>query len=71
MKLKLDENLPSKLVADFRALGSEADAVTQESLCGSSDPTILEVVQSEGRILLTMDKGIADTRTIGEIDMPV
>jgi len=36
--------------------------VFDEGLAGADDSTILERVQSDGRTLLTMDKGIADIR---------
>lgn len=62
MKFKIDENLPAELLSDFRAAGHEADTVWDEGLSGSPDPPILETVQREGRVLLTMDKGIADVR---------
>lgn len=63
MKLKLDENLPAELATDLREAGHEAHTVPDEGLAGSPDNVILERVQSEGRALLTMDKGIADVRT--------
>ncbi len=62
MIIKIDENLPDELADDIRALGHQADTVHQEGLTGASDPVILERTRSEGRVLLTMDKGIADIR---------
>jgi predicted nuclease of predicted toxin-antitoxin system len=62
MKFKIDENLPNEIAADLRAAGHEADTVFDEGLAGSPDPAIMARVQSEGRALLTMDKGIADIR---------
>src|SRR5437764_1032631 len=62
MKFKIDENLPGELVADLQAAGHEADTVHDQGLTGAADATILARVQSEGRALLTMDKGIADVR---------
>jgi len=63
MKIKLDENLPVELVGDLSAAGHQAQTAPEEGLTGAQDPLLLERVQSEGRVLLTMDKGIADTRT--------
>ena len=62
MKIKLDENLPAELVADFRAAGIDTLAVDQQGLVGSADAVILAAVRGEGRIIMTMDKGIADVR---------
>jgi len=62
MKFKLDENLPLEIADAFRNAGHEIDSVQSEGLTGSSDLTILKHVQLDNRILLTMDKGIADIR---------
>lgn len=62
MKFKIDENLPSELALDLRAAGHDAETVPEEALAGFLDPPILEKARSEGRILVTMDKGIADVR---------
>lgn len=62
MKFKLDENLPAEVADSLRQLGHEIDTVHSEGLAGASDPQILLQVKMDGRILLTMDKGIADIR---------
>jgi predicted nuclease of predicted toxin-antitoxin system len=62
MKFKLDENLPAELLADLHAAGHEAQTVPEEGLTGAPDPTVLKRVRSEGRVLLTMDRGIANVR---------
>jgi predicted nuclease of predicted toxin-antitoxin system len=62
MKFKLDENLPFEIAEVFLDAGHEIDSVQSEGLTGASDPTILNRVQVENQILLTMDKGIADVR---------
>ncbi len=62
MKFKLDENLPRELLADLRAAGHDADALPEEGLRGAPDPPIMERVERERLVLLTMDKGIADVR---------
>lgn len=62
MKLKLDENLPSELLDELRSAGHEADSVREEGLAGAGDPVILERAKAEGRVLLTLDKGIGDVR---------
>jgi predicted nuclease of predicted toxin-antitoxin system len=63
MRFKLDENLPTELAGDLRLLGHEADTVADEGLCGSSDEIVLQKAIAEGRVLPTMDKGIADVRS--------
>ncbi len=62
MKFKVDENLPAEIVTDLRTASHDADSVIDEGLRGSPDPPILERARHEGRVLLTMDKGIADVR---------
>ena len=62
MKFKLDENLPVELRDDLRALGYKAGTVPDEGLMSVPDSLLLERARDEGRVLLTMDKGIADVR---------
>jgi len=62
VKFRVDENLPVELVADLRAAGHEAQTAREEGLAGAPDPTLIEKVRSEARVLLTMDKGIANVR---------
>jgi predicted nuclease of predicted toxin-antitoxin system len=60
VKFKLDENLPVALGDDFRSLGYDADTVLSEGLCGAEDPVIVEAARTSSRILLTLDRGIAN-----------
>ena len=60
MKFTLDENLPAELVEDLQAIGHEAETVPSENLAGFPHSSILERVRHEGRVLLTLDKGIVD-----------
>lgn len=62
MKFKIDENLPAELKHDLVAAGHDAATVVDENLAGAPDPRIALVAQQERRVLLTMDKGIADVR---------
>jgi hypothetical protein len=39
--------------------GLEADTVFSEGLAGADDATVIGAAQSSGRILMTLDKGIA------------
>ena len=63
MKFKVDENPPIELVGDLQAAGHEAQTVPEEGLAGAPDSTVMERVRNEARVLLTMDKGIANPRT--------
>ena len=59
MKFKLDENLPLELADDLTSLGHEADTVNSEGLAGTDDATVIQAAQASGRMLMTLDKGIA------------
>jgi uncharacterized protein with PIN domain len=63
VRFKLDENLPVELAAELRGMGHDADTVADEGLCGAADPVVVEAASNGGRILLTLDKGIADVRS--------
>jgi hypothetical protein len=60
VKFKLDENLPIDLVTDLRALGHDAGTVVDEGLGGAADPAVVDAAFTADRILLTLDKGIAN-----------
>jgi len=60
VKFKIDENLPVDLVADLHLAGHDADTVIDESLAGAADLIVLAASLREDRILLTLDKGIAN-----------
>jgi hypothetical protein len=62
VRFKLDENLPLELLADLRTAGHEADGLRDEGLIGAPDDVVLDLVRRERRVLLTLDKGIADVR---------
>jgi len=63
VRFKLDENLPVELAAELRAIGHDTDTVAGEGLCGEADPAVVEAAPIADRILLTLDKGIADVRS--------
>lgn len=60
MKFKLNENLPAELASDLRVLGHDTETVLDAGLRGAADATLLHVAAAEARILLTLDKGIAN-----------
>ena len=62
MRVKLDENLPAELLEDLRAAGHDADHVHTEGLVGAPDRLILERALQEQRVVLTLDRGLADVR---------
>jgi predicted nuclease of predicted toxin-antitoxin system len=62
VKLKLDENLPHDLVTALRGDGHDVHTVVDEQLAGESDPVVVAAAKDEGRLLLTLDRGIGDLR---------
>lgn len=62
MKFKIDENLPAEIRDDLRAMGHEAELVSDEGPAGSPDEVLLEHVRREKRAVLALDTGIADVR---------
>jgi predicted nuclease of predicted toxin-antitoxin system len=63
MKLKIDENLPTKSVKLLEDYGYEAMSVFDQNLSGASDTRIAEVCQKEKRALITLDADFSDIRT--------
>ena len=63
MKFKLDENLPVELVTDLRGLGHDADTVAGDGLRGAADPAVVGAASAAGRVLFTLDKGIASLQS--------
>ena len=62
MKIKLDENLPVRLVGILSQLGHKVDTVPQEGLKGHQDPQIWQVAQKGGYFLITQAPDFSDTR---------
>jgi len=62
MNIKLDENLPTRLVPMLAALGHSVDTVVDEGLTGESDSVVWERARREGRFLITQDLDFSDTR---------
>jgi predicted nuclease of predicted toxin-antitoxin system len=62
MRFKVDENLPQELASDLAEIGHDAETVVTEGMAGVADSRLVETARHEGRILLTLDKGIADVR---------
>ena len=62
MTLKLDENLPERLVAELSALGHDVDTVRAEHLAGRDDTDVWRAAQAAGRFLITQDLDFSDVR---------
>ena len=63
MRFKVDENLPQELVSDLAEASYDAETVVKEGMAGIADRDLLEATRHEGRVLLTLNKGIANVRT--------
>lgn len=63
MNLKLDENIPARLVPILADLGHDVDTVVQEGLSGHSDEDVWRATQGAGRFLITQDLLFSDART--------
>ena len=62
MKIKLDENLPERLVAALAALGHDIDTVRAERLNGHADSNVWSATQATKRFLITQDLDFSDVR---------
>jgi predicted nuclease of predicted toxin-antitoxin system len=62
VKIKLDENLPARLVAILQRHGHEVDTVPGEQLGGRPDEQVWQAASREGRFLITQDLDFSDTR---------
>ncbi len=60
MRFKVNENLPAEVAVELRLHGHSAETVVGEGLAGVADPAVVEVARAEDRVLLTLDKGIAN-----------
>jgi Domain of unknown function (DUF5615) len=55
VKIKLDENLPARLVPALTTLGHDVDTVYAERLTGRGDPQVWSAAQAAQRFLITQD----------------
>ena len=62
MKIKLDENLPARLVPLLKKLGHQVDTVADEGLAGKPDINVWHKVTQEQRFLITQDLDFSDMR---------
>lgn len=62
MKIKLDENIPDRLVAVLAKEGHDVDTVSSEGLQGRPDGEVWNAARHEDRFLITQDLDFADLR---------
>jgi len=62
MKFKLDENISRHLRARLLQSGLDVESVESEGLLSQPDDVVAAAAKAEGRILLTLDIGLADVR---------
>jgi len=62
MRIKIDENLPSRLASRLAAMGHDVKTVKEEGIAGKSDPVVWENAQREARFLITQDLDFSDSR---------
>jgi len=62
LTIKLDENLPERLVDVLTGLGHDVDTVRSEGLIGINDFVVWDAAQSAKRFLVTQDLDFADMR---------
>lgn len=62
MQIKLDENLPARLVAALALFGHDVDTVPAEGLSGRPDEDVWDAAQAAGRFLITQDLDFSDMR---------
>jgi len=63
VKFKLDENLPASAAAVLASHGHDIETVTAEGLTGAPDPDVVAATAKEGRILISLDRGMGDIRS--------
>jgi predicted nuclease of predicted toxin-antitoxin system len=62
VKIKLDENLPERLVPALSAFGHDIDTVRGERLNGQTDPSVWSATQAARRFFITQDLDFSDIR---------
>ena len=62
MKILVDENIPRMTAARLRELGHDVRDVRGTAQQGLPDPDLWRVASSEGRLLITTDKGFTEYR---------
>jgi predicted nuclease of predicted toxin-antitoxin system len=63
VRIKLDENLPESAQSALADAGHDTDTAHAEGLDGADDPEVLAGAAADGRLLITLDRGLGDIRT--------
>jgi len=63
LKFKLDENIDRRIRAVGSDLDRDVDTVNDEGLSGKTDADVVAAAKSGGRFLITLDRGLGDTRS--------
>ena len=62
MRIKLDEDLPTRLVSVLADLGHDVDTVPTERIAGEDDAVVWQAAQAGHRFLVTQDLDFSDIR---------
>jgi hypothetical protein len=62
VRIKLDENLPHRLVPLLTQLGHDVDTVRDERLAGQNDDVVWTAPQTDLRFFVTQDLDFSDAR---------
>jgi predicted nuclease of predicted toxin-antitoxin system len=62
MRIKLDENLPTRLAAILTNLRHDVHTIADEKLSGRSDREVWDAAQQDKRFLITQDMDFSDVR---------
>jgi predicted nuclease of predicted toxin-antitoxin system len=62
VRVKLDENLPDSVLSLLGGVGHDVDTARAEGRRGAKDPAVLAGATADGRLLLTLDRGLGDIR---------
>jgi predicted nuclease of predicted toxin-antitoxin system len=62
LRIKLDENMPDRLVAILSELGHDVDTVLSEQIAGQDDDVVWRAAQANRRFLVTQDLDFSDVR---------
>ena len=62
MRIKLDENLPARLVPVLTDFGHDVDTVPAEGIGGKDDDIVWHTAQTDRRFLVTQDLDFSDVR---------
>ena len=73
MRLKLDENMPSRLVPLLRVQGHDVHTAREESLLGAEDIDVWQAAQREARAVITtdLDYGLLAETTSGHFGLAI